>query len=893
MIKTNNVKRSLLRVLVFLGALFGATFSAQASIDFCWKDSAGRGVGTVPQSCPSGSSAEGALCYSPCGKGYESSTWGACLQKCNPAHGLSDNGLFCRKAEYHVAEYPWEFGDPLNDSKMKARCEARHGVGKCEKRLLVYVEKCKDGFEHILGFCRPKSVPNCEKMGYGGQFDLSCTKKTYFKTPKTMVCGSGKVNDAGLCYKKCDAGMTGAGPVCWASCSSNTLPTECGAGCAKDEASCATQTADLVISVLDSAVSIASAVGTLGVATAAKTAATTAGKLSAKQALKQTEKAAVKELVKHAGKVSGSVAKQFAKDTIKDMVVKNGFEYVGSAASATTNAMSLVSNITDITEGKYASEDVRDFMIAQEVLNNVSLLDPSGILGIVASYTKPKCSVLASGEAPSNEPDSAADALVAEFSAYENNLKARHFLLESRLQNFQVEYQELSGQHSRILFDRYANPRMQMISSLKKQKEATYAKLERVRSNSSDLPDGKGSSDTATRAEVEAYLRDALSEIDAADKVLRAEYQDIGNRGHASSLIEPEDVAPLRALQAAMDAKRQEIKNAANEVQSSERALAGARTGFARMVEARKPFWGMGPGRGYALGLSYSEANKYCAKYGAKLATRQQLIAASEHRNFSMCAVGWLAGQEAGYVMTKTQSGCGHAGYNSGGKLAATERRGAYCVGGRLPPNTDANNIDHVRVTGAITLPENESSYLFLSNGTYNRSDKSRDQGFDANYPKQMPGGWEGVVQQDGNPFRIDAALPYLGGLKRYMWSGPQLLVIGNTKLLAGEPEVYAHRPWGTWAAHLDAAIYYPPNEHHYLFKGKEYARFSSASMDAGYPKPLPGGWRGMPAAFQSGIDAATYRKGHVYMIKGNQYIRFTGTQMDPGYPKYLSSWPQ
>ena len=36
--------------------------------EFCWKDSHGRGVGTVPKKCASGKDRIGLLCYDKCGK---------------------------------------------------------------------------------------------------------------------------------------------------------------------------------------------------------------------------------------------------------------------------------------------------------------------------------------------------------------------------------------------------------------------------------------------------------------------------------------------------------------------------------------------------------------------------------------------------------------------------------------------------------------------------------------------------------------------------------------------------------------------------------------------------------------------------------------------------------
>ncbi len=97
----------------------------------------------------------------------------------------------------------------------------------------------------------------------------------------------------------------------------------------------------------------------------------------------------------------------------------------------------------------------------------------------------------------------------------------------------------------------------------------------------------------------------------------------------------------------------------------------------------------------------------------------------------------------------------------------------------------------------------------------------------------------------------------------------------------------------------IDAALFREDNNALYFFKGNQYARFSTGSntMDAGYPKPIAGNWPGLPAAFESGIDAAFWRESNdaVYFFKGNQYVRFTKVSdgMDAGYPKPIAgNWP-
>lgn len=113
-----------------------------AKTPYCYKQSYGRGVGEVLSTCPSSKDKIGALCYSPCRPGYSRQGTFDCQQECKA--GWRDDGLFCRLAEYgRGAGYPWQFGDPWNDSKMFQRCEAHHGRGRCEKWGLVVYPKCK------------------------------------------------------------------------------------------------------------------------------------------------------------------------------------------------------------------------------------------------------------------------------------------------------------------------------------------------------------------------------------------------------------------------------------------------------------------------------------------------------------------------------------------------------------------------------------------------------------------------------------------------------------------------------------------------------------------------------------------------------------------------------
>lgn len=209
------------------------------------------------------------------------------------------------------------------------------------------------------------------------------------------------------------------------------------------------------------------------------------------------------------------------------------------------------------------------------------------------------------------------------------------------------------------------------------------------------------------------------------------------------------------------------------------------------------------------------------------------------------------------------------------------------------PPDEDLFQ-ESKTVTAAMHRAANNATYLFYSDGQYARSSSDVTQGFDGGYPTAMPGGWGGIPSSWYSD--ITAALSYEDSTRGYMWHGGEYLRLNDVRGYSNYPKAmpggWRNMP-GHWNGQVDAAMYFKPWNKHYFFKGDEYVRLSGITVDDGYPRKLPGGWRGMPALFASGIDAAAYRNGHVYMIKGDQYIRFSGTRMDSGYPKPMSSWPE
>lgn len=347
---------------------------------FCWKDSYGRGVGTIPTECGSRRKI-GLLCYDHCPSGYSAFGFD-CHQGC--PSGWRNDGLFCRNAEYGRGwGYPWKFGDWFSDSGMYSRCQRDHGNGNCEKWGAVVYPKCKSGF-HTVGccICRP-SVPNCRALGMNSGIDLSCAKKIIIGTPYSMSCSSDKVYDAGLCYKRCKAGYSGVGPVCWASPPSGWV--NCGMGAASTSKVCQDTIISQVQSIGESALAIgtmiATAGGSAGASVAQKTAANAGkiAKLKAKfDALKKTFMSSKKiaKVVEKAKEIKDKVQK--VKDKVDE--VQEQYEQAQAIISAAKNVADVDTNT--MTEADYVR-------LAAQI---AALADPTGIAGVVESYSHPKCS---------------------------------------------------------------------------------------------------------------------------------------------------------------------------------------------------------------------------------------------------------------------------------------------------------------------------------------------------------------------------------------------------------------------------------------------------------------------------------------------------------------------
>lgn len=166
---------------------------------YCWKDAQGRGVGIVPNSCPSGKEFQAGLCYDYCPSGFTGVSF-VCWQNC--PSGFPDAGPTCAKPWDTSSWKIWEWS----------------------------LRSCQNGMTDI---------------------GLFCAKRTTTRGVGTFpICGGDTpVNDAGLCYRSCGAGQEGLGPLCWSSCANNGW-VSCGAGCAKSTEVCQSVIGGQVTSVL-------------------------------------------------------------------------------------------------------------------------------------------------------------------------------------------------------------------------------------------------------------------------------------------------------------------------------------------------------------------------------------------------------------------------------------------------------------------------------------------------------------------------------------------------------------------------------------------------------------------------------------------------------------------
>jgi len=225
--------------------------------DYCWKDSHGRGVGQPlsmsSSDCPGGTVKDptGLMCYPSCKAGY-SMVGPVCWENC--PSGYTDTGADCAKPN---SSYGNGVGYVFWDQQ---KCNNEHSQG-CFENAGMWYPNCNPGYVNIGGnICSPKCPSDMTDTG------AFCHKNSYGNgVGQTLGCPAGTEQSGLLCYPSCGSNASGVGPVCYDNCPSGWV--QCGAGCAKDTATCAVNTSQQVLSIVQAVVQIAITAATLGTAT--------------------------------------------------------------------------------------------------------------------------------------------------------------------------------------------------------------------------------------------------------------------------------------------------------------------------------------------------------------------------------------------------------------------------------------------------------------------------------------------------------------------------------------------------------------------------------------------------------------------------------------------------
>lgn len=418
----------LLTLCLLLCAGISLPDSRAVASDTCWRDSYGRGVGSIPPNCDLHQERQGVFCYPNCASGY-TGVLNVCWQNC--PEGSRDDGAFCRYAEYgRGAGYGYI---PLveNRDHARRRCETEHG--RCERHLEMYYPQCAPGYEAFgCCICRPTAV-DCS--GMAGRFDLSCAKKTYPRETIIANCdGANMEQDGGLCYPRCNAGYEGIGPVCWGSCPA-THPVNCGASCATTEAACAEAVTDQVISVLDVAANVAVTVGTLGTGTGIKAAATSgarAVKVGAQQAARvvarQSVKAAARQGLRQAGRRLSRTQMRASLRNAREAALRKGGEAAREARQLDEDKLEQLVDVLD-----KAQSTVETAAEGFDPLELAAIADPTGLMAIVSAYYSPVCSAPELQTVATTPPPTSAPAIsTASFQRLANRWTSEYIHNQSR-----------------------------------------------------------------------------------------------------------------------------------------------------------------------------------------------------------------------------------------------------------------------------------------------------------------------------------------------------------------------------------------------------------------------------------------------------------------------------
>lgn len=332
--------------------LFSASLvmTAQAQDDgaVCWKPTYARGAGTIPGECAPGEHREAGLCYKICPAGFIGVA-GQCHQAC--PEGFKSAGLLdatCTKPDRFTRKtFP-------PSAAGSAQCAGESQGRGCEQISGALYVKAPPAFECSGPLCQYTCPAGMTETANGA----ACRKQPAIARGAGVIpkCGSGADMQAGLCYKTCNSGFGGAGPMCWGQCPA-THPVDCGGMCGWNTSQCGAAVANQAISVLDFAATTIETIVTFGGAVGIRTAVN-----AAEKAAQETAEAAITTTAKATAKAAKAELKKALE------------EYANGAVEGITQGQIL--NLTAMVSGEKF-----DF----------TSLDPTGISAIVAAFNKPVC----------------------------------------------------------------------------------------------------------------------------------------------------------------------------------------------------------------------------------------------------------------------------------------------------------------------------------------------------------------------------------------------------------------------------------------------------------------------------------------------------------------------
>ena len=342
-----------------------------------------------------------------CDAGYsKSDITQRCIKNCES--GYTNTGEFCHR-------------DAITKGWGSFTCDAGYFKSDITHRCH---KNCPNEYTSMGETChRPMSILGLDSMGCksdekeGGVAGERCYPINGSK------CFNNGDFDAGFCYSKCESGHDGVGPVCWQTCDNSMV--SCGMSCGKT-------TADCVIAGVDQAVStlvLAANIATLGLgtpATGAVTAGVTATMTISGKAVAGTTKLG-KALIKAAQSIKPNNLKPGANVIQRIVTAKFGTQVrtiktIAKVGSTTYQAMQdyrtlyaedfaaqtsdeivaeLDSHFHPITAkflkglwGERMMEELAEannWEIAGYALAAASIVDISGVTGVVSAYAKPIC----------------------------------------------------------------------------------------------------------------------------------------------------------------------------------------------------------------------------------------------------------------------------------------------------------------------------------------------------------------------------------------------------------------------------------------------------------------------------------------------------------------------